>query len=75
MLGGLVERETECARLEDAFGSTLSGTGRFVLIGGHAGFGKSELLRWAAGRAANLGLRTLTARAAEWASTDARNPG
>ncbi len=41
----LLEREEALAQLHDAFTATESGRGRFVLVGGEAGVGKTSLVR------------------------------
>ena len=41
----LLEREAALAQLHEAFAATAAGRGRFVLVGGEAGVGKTSLVR------------------------------
>ena len=41
----LLEREDALAQLHEAFAATAAGRGRFVLVGGEAGVGKTSLVR------------------------------
>ena len=41
----LLEREEALAQLHEAFAATAAGRGRFVLVGGEAGVGKTSLVR------------------------------
>ena len=41
----LLEREEALAQLHEAFAATATGRGRFVLVGGEAGVGKTSLVR------------------------------
>ena len=63
--GGLIEREGELARLDDAFTEAAGGDGAFVFVEGPAGIGKSRLLDAARDSAGERGMQTLTARGGE----------
>ncbi|MBV9890137.1 MAG: ATP-binding protein, partial [Rhizobacter sp.] len=45
MPGRLLERDAELAELQGAVEAASDGRGRFVLIGGEAGAGKTSLVR------------------------------
>ncbi len=62
---GLLEREREFERLEQAVGEAVAGTGCVVAIEGEAGIGKSSLLAYAARCACATGMRVLSARGGE----------
>jgi hypothetical protein len=55
----VVGRESELATLEDALIDAAHADGRFVVIAGDAGMGKTRLTSEAQGRAAKLGFTTL----------------
>ena len=57
----MLEREHELAEIDALLSAAVAGTGRLLVIAGEAGIGKSTLLRAAAARAAERGLRVLTA--------------
>lgn len=61
----LVGRDEELAALEEALLETSLGEGRFVLIAGEAGQGKTRLTEELAARARKLGFTTLAGGAAE----------
>jgi tetratricopeptide (TPR) repeat protein len=58
----LLERERELGELDAALALALVGSGRLVACEGHAGIGKSALIRAAGARARAAGLRVLVAR-------------
>jgi tetratricopeptide (TPR) repeat protein len=58
----LLEREGELGELDAALALALAGSGRLVACEGHAGIGKSALVRAAGARARAAGLRVLGAR-------------
>ena len=58
----LLERERELGELDAALALALVGSGRLVAFEGHAGIGKSALIRAAGARAQAAGLRVLGAR-------------
>ena len=58
----LLERERELGELDAALALALVGSGRLVAFEGHAGIGKSALIRAAGARARASGLRVLSAR-------------
>jgi predicted ATPase len=62
---GLLERESELARIEQTVAAVERGHGGVLVIQCTAGIGKSALLRAVCERATDQGLRTLTARASE----------
>jgi predicted ATPase len=62
---GLLERESELARIEQTVAAVERGHGGVLVIQCAAGIGKSALLRAVCERATDQGLRTLTARASE----------
>src|SRR5206468_4394086 len=61
----LLERNDELARIESALADARTGRGRFVVIEGPAGIGKTALLAAARTAAAEDGMRVLRARATE----------
>lgn len=61
----LLERSTEVAVLDAAIAAASNGTGRFVVIEGEAGIGKSTLLARAMEIGRERGLRVPRARATE----------
>jgi DNA replication protein DnaC len=61
----LLERNDELARIASALADARTGHGRFVVIEGPAGIGKTALLAAARTEAAESGLRVLRARATE----------
>jgi DNA-binding CsgD family transcriptional regulator len=63
--GQLLERSEELARIESALAEARSGRGRFVVIEGPAGIGKTALLAAARRAAADEGMRVLRSRGAE----------
>ena len=60
--GAFVGRSVELAELEAALADAVSGRGRFVLISGEAGIGKSRLADELAARAKATGVRVLWGR-------------
>ena len=63
--GQLLERSEELARIGSALAEARSGRGRFVVIEGPAGIGKTALLAAARRAAADEGMRVLRSRGAE----------
>ena len=63
--GSLLERSAELARIESALSGARDGTGRFVVVEGPAGIGKTELLAAARSAAADGGMRVLRSRGTE----------
>jgi DNA-binding CsgD family transcriptional regulator len=63
--GQLLERSEELARIESALAEARSGRGRFVVVEGPAGIGKTALLAAARTAAADGGMRVLRSRGAE----------
>jgi DNA-binding CsgD family transcriptional regulator len=63
--GLLLERSEELARFESAFAEARSGRGRFVVVEGPAGIGKTALLAAARTAAADSGMRVLRSRGTE----------
>jgi DNA-binding CsgD family transcriptional regulator len=63
--GGLIERESELARIDELLAATRTGDGGLLLFDGLAGIGKTALLRAAGERARLAGTRVLTARCSE----------
>jgi len=63
--GPLLERNEELARIESALAEARTGRGRFLVIEGPAGIGKTALLAAARTEAAEGGLRVLRSRATE----------
>ena len=61
----LLERETQVAALESLAEAARSGGGRFVVIEGSAGLGKTRLLAEARAIADSAGMRVLAARGGE----------
>jgi predicted ATPase len=61
----LLERAEELAAVEAAIADVLAGLGRFGVVEGSAGIGKSSLLAEARLRAAAAGMTVLTARGSE----------
>src|SRR5204862_6049559 len=61
----LLERTDELARIESALADARTGRGRFVVIEGPAGIGKTALLAAARTAAAEGGMRVLRSRATE----------
>ena len=61
----LLERAEELAAIDAVIADTLAGLGRFGVIEGSAGIGKSSLLAEARLRAAAAGMTVLTARGSE----------
>jgi len=64
----LLERNDELARIESALADARTGRGRFVVIEGPAGIGKTALLAAARTAAAEGGMRVLRSRATEMES-------
>lgn len=62
---GLLERDRELDVIRRALGSTRSGDGRYVVVEGPAGIGKSALLRAARTQARNEGFRVLSGAGGE----------
>jgi DNA-binding CsgD family transcriptional regulator len=62
----LLEREAQVAALEALAGAARSGGGRFVVIEGSAGIGKTRLLAEARAIAGSAGMRVLAARGGEF---------
>ena len=63
--GQLLERSEELARIESALAEARSGRGRFVVVEGPAGMGKTALLAAARTAAAEGGMRVLRSRGTE----------
>ena len=63
--GPLLERSAELARIESALSEARDGTGRYVVVEGPAGIGKTELLAAAREAAADSGMRVLRSRGTE----------
>jgi DNA-binding CsgD family transcriptional regulator len=61
----LLERRQELARIESALAGARAGGGRFVVVEGPAGIGKTALLVAARAAAAEHGMRVLRSRGAE----------
>jgi DNA-binding CsgD family transcriptional regulator len=66
--GPLLEREEDLARIESALADARRGVGRFVVVEGPAGIGKTALLAAARTAAAASGMRVLRSRATEMES-------
>ncbi len=64
----LFERSDELARIESALAEASTGRGRFLLVEGPAGIGKTALLAAARTAAAEGGMRVLRSRATEMES-------
>jgi DNA-binding CsgD family transcriptional regulator/tetratricopeptide (TPR) repeat protein len=62
----LLEREAQVAALAALAGAARSGAGRFVVIEGSAGIGKTRLLAEARAIAGSAGMRVLAARGGEF---------
>lgn len=62
---GLLDRGRECAQLDTLLERASGGRGGFGVIEAAPGMGKSALMRFAAERAASIGLRVLSARGDE----------
>src|SRR5512133_3493279 len=63
--GALLERSDELARIESALADARTGRGRFVVVEGPAGIGKTALLAAARTAAAEGGMRLLRSRGTE----------
>jgi DNA-binding CsgD family transcriptional regulator len=63
--GTLLERNEELARIESALAEARTGRGRFLVVEGPAGIGKTALLTAARAAAADNGMRVLRARGTE----------
>jgi DNA-binding CsgD family transcriptional regulator len=63
--GQLLERSEELARIESALAEARSGRGKFVVVEGPAGIGKTALLAAARTAAADGGMRVLRSRGTE----------
>ena len=63
--GPLLERNEELARIESALAEARSGRGRFVVVEGPAGIGKTALLAAVRAAAADEGMRVLRSRGTE----------
>ena len=63
--GPLLERSDELARIESALADACTGLGRFVVVEGPAGIGKTALLAAARTAAAEGGMRLLRSRGTE----------
>ena len=61
----LLERAEELAAIDGAIADTLAGLGRFGVVEGSAGIGKSSILSEGRARAAAAGMTVLTARGTE----------
>src|SRR5437764_2182563 len=61
----LLERDSELERLGAALDGARAGSGRLVIVEGHAGLGKSKLLAAARGFARGTGMAVLEAGASE----------
>ena len=68
-VANLLERESELAELELARGRALEGEGRFVVIEGAAGIGKTSLLRAVRDAAGASAMTVLSARGTELEQT------
>ena len=62
---GLLERDVEIERLEQAIAAAVDEAGSVVAVEGEAGIGKTSLLAHAGRLASAAGLRTLRARGGE----------
>jgi DNA-binding CsgD family transcriptional regulator len=62
----LLEREVQVSALQSLADAALSGGGRFVVIEGSAGIGKTRLLAEARAIAGSVGMRVLSARGGEF---------
>jgi DNA-binding CsgD family transcriptional regulator len=63
--GALLERSDELARIESALADARTGRGRFVVVEGPAGIGKTALLAAVRTAGAESGMRVLRSRATE----------
>jgi DNA-binding CsgD family transcriptional regulator len=63
--GPLLERSEELARIESALAEARGGRGRFLVVEGPAGIGKTALLSAAREAAAEAGMRVLRSRGTE----------
>ena len=63
--GALLERNQELARIESALAEARTGRGRFLVIEGPVGMGKTALLAAARTAAAEGGMRVLRSRGTE----------
>ena len=63
--GPLLERNEELARIESALADARTGRGRFIVVEGPAGIGKTALLAAARTAAAEGGMRVLRSRGTE----------
>src|SRR4051812_14896030 len=61
----LLERDSQLERLGAALDESRAGHGRLVVVEGHGGLGKSQLLGAARGFARGTGMAVLDARASE----------
>src|ERR1700752_2254288 len=61
----LLERDVELAHIQTLIESALAGEGRYLLIEGPAGIGKTRLIEAARGRARDAGMTVLAARGGE----------
>jgi DNA-binding CsgD family transcriptional regulator len=61
----LLERSAELARIESALADARAGQGRFVVVEGPSGIGKTELLAATRAASAERGMRVLRARGTE----------
>ena len=59
----IVDRAGEQAEAVRSLRQAMTGTARVLLVEGHAGLGKSRLLRWLGGAATDLGARLVTGTA------------
>lgn len=64
-MGGLIERDGELKRVEEALAAVLAGQGATLLVEGAAGIGKTVLLAAARDHAASRCVRVLSATGAE----------
>ncbi len=62
---GLIERDGELRRVEEALAAAVTGRGATLLVAGAAGIGKTVLLAAARDHAASRGVRVLSATGAE----------
>jgi len=64
-VGSLLERESECERLERTVAQAVAGAGSVVALEGEAGIGKTSLLAQAVASGRAAGMRVLRARGGE----------
>jgi predicted ATPase len=57
----LLERDGDLARIQTLIESALAGDGRYLMIEGPAGIGKTRLIEAAAGRGVEAGMTVLAA--------------